>query len=354
MLSDPGDDDDPIIQITADGTGDWNKNNSLKDWKPYSLGIKVGDKRVWVPFRYTPLILALAPIGWARDRMKYSDKHKDAPLASMLTRGYTYMPSFLADMTAIQSMNEMLNNLFTSKFTAKIANVFEPEEGIERTQMDKFKSDISSILMDVLGSFRTTLEGFYTPGVYRDMVKIWENLTQKELEMPANELKKLWARNPISVLDRRPEGIVYRDVLGRPTTRPWFLSEFLSVTDKEDIMTYHTDNAEPLGGVDMKRSTLPIYEGGKLVIRKINPGDAKDAELWDYYVERRGYYLLRGTSISEEQLLGIEALKAHGVKGEEYQKAVTKLDGYAKKAAKEDVMWMSQFDLNYIRSQRGR
>ena len=354
MLSDPGDDDDPIIQITADGTGDWNKNNSLKDWKPYSLGIKVGDKRVWVPFRYTPLILALAPIGWARDRMKYSEKHKDAPLASMLTRGYTYMPSFLADMTAIQSMNEMLNNLFTSKFTAKIANVFEPEEGIERTQMDKFKSDISSILMDVVGSFRTTLEGFYTPGVYRDMVKIWENLTQKELEMPANELKKLWARNPVSVLDLSPEGIVYRDVLGRPTTRPWFLSEFLSVTDKEDIMSYHTDNAEPLGGVDMKRSTLPIYEGGKLVIRKINPSDAKDAELWDYYVERRGYYLLRGTSISEEQLLGIEALKAHGVTGEEYQKAVTKLDGYAKKAAKDDVMWMSQFDLNYIRSQRGR
>lgn len=354
VFSNPGDDDDPIIQITADGTGDWNKNNSLKDWKPYSLGIRVGGKRIWIPYRYTPLILALAPIGWARDRMKYSEKHKDAPLASMLTRGYTYMPSFLADMTAIQSMNEMLNNLFTSKFTAKIANVFEPEEGIERTQMDKFKSDISSILMDVVGSFRTTLEGFYTPGVYRDMVKIWENLTQKELEMPANELKKLWARNPVSVVDRSPKGIVYRDVLGRPTTRPWFLSEFLSVTDKDDIMTYHTDNAEPLGGVDMKRSTLPIYEGGKLVIRKINPSDAKDAELWDYYVERRGYYLLRGTSISEEQLLGIEALKAHGVTGEEYQKAVTKLDGYAKKAAKEDVMWMSQFDLNYIRSQRGR
>jgi hypothetical protein len=354
FLSNPGDDDDPIIQITANGTGDWTKNASLKDWKAYSIGVKVGDKRVWVPYRYTPLILALAPIGWARDKMKYSEKHKDMPLATMLAKGYMRMPSFLADMTAIQSMNEMLNNIFSSKMTERVAAVFEPEEGINRSQPEKFWQESSAILMDMLGTFRSTLEGFYTPGIYRDFVKIWENVTEKELEVPANEFKRLWARNPVSVLDTTPEGVVYRDVLGRPTKRPWFLSEFLSVTDKNDILSYHDENADPLSPVDIKRSSFPIYKGSDIEVRRINPNDPRDAELGDYYVERRGFYLLKGLSANGEQYLGMEALKAYNVKGEEYKEAIKKLDYQAKKAAKADVLEMSQFRVDDIRAMRGR
>jgi len=69
-LSQPGDDDEePLIQITANGYDDFAKNEDLKQtgWQPFS--IKVGDK--WYSYQYTPLMLSLAPVGALRDYEKY-------------------------------------------------------------------------------------------------------------------------------------------------------------------------------------------------------------------------------------------------------------------------------------------
>lgn len=76
ILSGDSDDDDrePIITITANGTGDYRKNYELKEkgWQAYSIKIR-GTKR-WFSYQYTPLFLALAPIGYLRDIEKY---HKE-------------------------------------------------------------------------------------------------------------------------------------------------------------------------------------------------------------------------------------------------------------------------------------
>jgi len=69
-LSQPGDDDEePLIQITANGYDDFAKNEDLKQtgWQPFS--IKVGDR--WYSYQYTPLMLSLAPVGALRDYEKY-------------------------------------------------------------------------------------------------------------------------------------------------------------------------------------------------------------------------------------------------------------------------------------------
>jgi hypothetical protein len=71
VLSAPRDDDDePVVTITANGTGDFKTNVELSNatgWQPYS--IKVGKR--WYSYQYTPLFLALAPVGYLRDAEKY-------------------------------------------------------------------------------------------------------------------------------------------------------------------------------------------------------------------------------------------------------------------------------------------
>jgi len=71
VLSQPSDDDEeePMLQITADGYNDYGKNQDLKakGWQPFS--IKIGD--TWVSYQYTPLFFALAPVGALRDYQQY-------------------------------------------------------------------------------------------------------------------------------------------------------------------------------------------------------------------------------------------------------------------------------------------
>ena len=80
MMSGDSDDDDrePIITITSNGTGDYRKNYELKEkgWQAYSIKIRGTDR--WFSYQYTPLFLALAPIGYLRDMEKYHKEDADA------------------------------------------------------------------------------------------------------------------------------------------------------------------------------------------------------------------------------------------------------------------------------------
>lgn len=95
------DDDDGEWEITADGTGDTQKNFELQEsgWRPYS--IRVGDH--WYEYKNTPLAIPFAILGYLRDAEKYKgDKDMEAKIGIVMfgTLKYVMDLSFLQALSS--------------------------------------------------------------------------------------------------------------------------------------------------------------------------------------------------------------------------------------------------------------
>jgi hypothetical protein len=78
VLSEPGDDDDPLIEITANGYNNYKQNSEMESkglWKPYSFRIRGTD--TWISYQYTPLLFAFGLVGHLRDATKYRKEKMD-------------------------------------------------------------------------------------------------------------------------------------------------------------------------------------------------------------------------------------------------------------------------------------
>jgi hypothetical protein len=103
---------EPLIEITANGTGDFQKNNELKEkgWQPYS--IRIGKK--WISYQYTPLVLTLAPMGIINDAQKYqADKIKDKDILSLIGFATYKNLAVFSDMTWASTVNSLMGALST-------------------------------------------------------------------------------------------------------------------------------------------------------------------------------------------------------------------------------------------------
>lgn len=123
-----GDGEDPIIEITANGTGDYKKNYNLKakGWKEYS--VKIGDK--WISYKNTPLAIPLAVIGNIRDAEKYKQQKLDNENIIKKTEivlwntvqyftDFTFMQGVKEFITALSSSEQQAENYLT-KFSGRI------------------------------------------------------------------------------------------------------------------------------------------------------------------------------------------------------------------------------------------
>lgn len=108
LLSEPDDDGESAVEITANGYGDYQKNYELKEtgWQPYS--IKLGDR--WWTYQYTPLMLALAPIGYFRDMQKYN-KERFSEESVIRNMGIAHFKGIqvISDMTWAANLNSLLD-----------------------------------------------------------------------------------------------------------------------------------------------------------------------------------------------------------------------------------------------------
>lgn len=83
------DEDEPLLEITANGTGDYQKNQILKNekgWQEYSFRVKnplTGEYTDWMSYRYTPLLLMFSFVGDLNDQKAYRSKDID-PDGTML------------------------------------------------------------------------------------------------------------------------------------------------------------------------------------------------------------------------------------------------------------------------------
>jgi hypothetical protein len=113
------DDDEPILQITANGTGDYQKNELLKKdegWQPYSLRVwnpitkKYG---AWVSYRYTPLIVMFSAIGNLKDYEAYRREKLTDSQWTKLGVAMTATSRVFFDATFLASINTFLGTLFS-------------------------------------------------------------------------------------------------------------------------------------------------------------------------------------------------------------------------------------------------
>lgn len=163
LLTQPDDDGNSAIEITAKGYGDYKKNYELKEtgWQEYS--IKIGDK--WFSYQYTPLMLALAPLGYLRDMQKYNkQKVKEETLATQFGLAMFKGIQVIPDMTWAASLNGL---------------------------MDAFKAqDPSEAQSYMTNLVATTTKGFIYPKIAEQITQVVDAAQQN----PRHEGKDLVAR----------------------------------------------------------------------------------------------------------------------------------------------------------------
>lgn len=286
-LSDPGDDDDPLIRVTADGTGDWTKNRALsgEEWKEYSIGIKnPSGGRTWISYKYTPMIIPFSPIGFICDSKKYRKEYKDKNTLELFGETLLQMPSALADMTALSSMNDFMSGVLKLGETAEYSKVIKSLERI--------------------------VSGFYTPGLYRDVVDAVEAMYGIGIDEPmkgvpeyeAKLLKERFlGRNPISIYKRIKNGTEYTDrvdVYGRKVEKIMPYNDIIAVKpemNEEEKMIFRHQKIMGNPSVPQVKQTFFILDNPDGTETKIflNTSDPYQDELWHKYI------ILRGKSIVE-------------------------------------------------------
>jgi hypothetical protein len=116
VLSQPLDDDDePVMEITANGTGDYAKNETLKQtgWQPYSFRVKLpsGEYSPWYSYQYSPLILSLGYVGHFNDLKKYKNVDDKEGITSRLSKAAGLSTSSFFDATYLSGLGDLLSTV---------------------------------------------------------------------------------------------------------------------------------------------------------------------------------------------------------------------------------------------------
>ena len=318
-MSDPGEDDDPFLRITANGTGNYSKNRSLEDWQEYSIGIKVGEnKRVWIPYKYTPLVIPFGIIGFARDSKRFRDEYKDVSDAELLGRGLLSIGSFIGDMSSVGAMTDVMEGLLKG-------------------------ADEQGGIGQVVKNVERTISSFYTPGIYRDAVDILESLYGIGVEEPIKGtsefntnllMQRFMGRSPISVIKRiktdGSETTEYLDAYGRTTNRKMFWDEIAKIDETKNeidkLILEHQKKMDVPSIPNIKTTRfnveLPNGDYGYIILDMANK---QQNVIWHEYLKKRGSYIV--DAIRENRHL----------QGEEYRQAMDNSIRQATSDAKYDI-----------------
>lgn len=318
LMTQPDDEGESTIRITANGTGDFRANKNLTDWQEYSIGITdEKGKTTWISYKNTPLILPFSVLGFMRDSQRYKKEYKDVDDLDLFTKGIQGMPAFLGDMSAIGSMTKVFDNLIN-------------------VGSGKSTQSIPDNLLN-------TVKNFYTPAIYRDAVDIMEQMWDVNVEAKVKgtsffdiEAKKrqMFGRNPISVIKKiidKEEVIEAIDVYGRPTERLMPLDIIIKrdsePTDVDKLALYHQKYAnvpvEPNVSQTLFKALDPKSQEYVDVV--LIQSDKRQQLLWHTYIKRRGELILEAISDNMD------------LKGEEYIEAIEPAIREATKKARAEI-----------------
>jgi len=186
----PDDDEESYFEITAAGYGakEFKKNYELQESKWQKYSIRLGKE--WYSYQYTPLVLALAPLGFFRDEQKYhKERFNEKEMMANLSMAYFKSFSVLGDMTWVTQLTGMLDALkantlaetesyFVRLAQSTVKGVVYPKFAEQTVQMIDWMSDnprrsastlIGKIAKDipvVRGKYNTLLNAVGEPVMY--------------------------------------------------------------------------------------------------------------------------------------------------------------------------------------------
>lgn len=112
-------DDEPLLEITADGYGDFPKNKELEEsgWQPYSIKMKGR----WYSYKYSMLRPLFASVGMLRDSEKYGNKKIDE---TVLNKWSLFFGGLLQETLKaagfVESANTFVNAIMNERNTDKM------------------------------------------------------------------------------------------------------------------------------------------------------------------------------------------------------------------------------------------
>jgi len=313
-LTAPGDDDDPVIRITLNGTGNTEKNKQLlaSGWKPYS--IQIGD---W-SFDYRilgGLSMILMPIGYVRDKQRFSDTEMNE-LELMATANFMAIGHILktTPLYAINRMFEALGSFMSG----------DGEMGSKQATQ-------------ILSSMGT---GFVSPRVLKDIEDVFDLIVDSDAPRENAETVMARATQYLPFTDFT-KGREMFDVFGRPIPVKFTTAQIIESVKQDEDVQYYLKQGYFRPAVSMRSTTFTLEDDrGNTVIRKLNTSDEREVEAFNQYEQAIGK-LFRDAVMEN---------KADGLEGEEFVSKMRRDWDRIQKDAKSEVYnWSENIPVKYDR-----
>lgn len=290
--SEPGDDDEPLIEVTGSGFGSWGKNEVLRKsgWREKS--IRIGDR--YYSYEYTPFVLLLSAIGNYRDSQKYRKDDSEKNELERMTAAMSRVTPSILDMSFLSDSEKLLSGL---------AN----PEGDNK-------------LEDLLASSVKSAKRLVIPALYDEAARSVEAAFNSPLKDVRRSIFGNFLKDIPGVRDNYP---VRYDALGDPVMPEsrWFRRFQSPADDSDPVVNLLIDKQYQLR---LPPVTTPIYDADLGEDREMTGG------------EREVYYQIRGQSIREQ--IERKFTKLEGMTPKEFAKEMTSIQSRATMKAKREVM----------------
>jgi hypothetical protein len=294
LLTMKGDDDEePLLEITANATGDYKKNEMLRNegWQPYSFRVfnkKTGKYGDWISYQYTPLLVMFSLIGNIKDY----DKYRKEPLDDSLWRK--------ASFGAINASRTFLDGTFLMSINSFLKALTEKENVGEEALKSLFK----------------TAKGFVLPALYTQSAReIQRAFDIPEKEVGTSLIAELVRDIPVARNTLNDKVNIWGEKSIADTDK------FTSKSEDTELVKVLTDKKAFISKPNIKTANIIDIDNGKFRVMTNN-------EFFNYAVYRGKY--LRETLLS--RLEDIKAMPA-----EDAKKEVTSIVSDASKLAEAKV-----------------
>jgi len=230
MLSQAWDDDDePAVEITANGTGDYKKNYLLQEtgWQPYSIKYK----GTWYSYQSSPLLVALSFVGNIRDYEKYrKEKPTDEGMITKMAIAANNSKTVFFDMTFLKGLNTFLQAATSNKN--------------------------GNILDNVASGASSTAKGFLVPNMYTQVAKDIQSIFDIPVkEVGSSKLGALLRDIPVA------RNMFYDkiNVLGEPIIAD--TDKFVSSETEAPLFQLMIDHKAFISPPNIKKDMIPDDKG---------------------------------------------------------------------------------------------
>lgn len=288
-LTEPDDKGESAWEISANGYGDYAKNKELEKtgWQPYS--IKINGK--WESYQYTPLVLALAPIGAFRDMQKYSKESvSDKTLTDMIALSAWKGIRVINDMTWAASLNNLMSAMN------------------EKTP-DKAESQLKNLTT-------STAKGFIYPKIAEQTVQLYDAV----MENPRHESSTLMGRIFRDIPIVRNKYNVMLNAVGEPVKYDAF--PMFGKQKEDPFWDYMAKTNATIG---KPRQNVPIYDDVNNIERGMT-----DQEYFDFVrisgaeIKRRIEEEVMGKGLPEKDAIN----EINNIKNEERKRTQQEMFGW--------------------------